>query len=57
MRGDLKEVYKILRGMERMDSQMLFLRVEKLSLGNIGLRCVGKRFEEICEASCLHRGW
>jgi len=29
LRGDLIEVYKIMRGMDRMDSQKLFHRVEE----------------------------
>ena len=29
LRGDLKEVYKIMRGVDRMDSQKFFPRVEE----------------------------
>jgi len=38
MRGDLKQVYKMIRGIDRVDSQRLFPRVEQIIKGNINLR-------------------
>ena len=60
LRGNLIEVYKIMRGMDRVDSQKLFPRVaETITTGarfNIGLRCEGQGLKEMYEANFLHRG-
>ena len=39
LRGDLIEVYKIMRGMDRVGSQKLFPWWKSQLLGGIGLRC------------------
>ena len=38
LRGDLTEVYKIMRGIDQLDSQHLFPRSGSLKLEGIGLR-------------------
>ena len=53
LRGDLIEVYKIMRGMDRVDSQKLFPRWKSQLLGSIGLRCEGQSLKEMHEASCF----
>ena len=45
------EVYKIMRGMDRVDSQKLFPRVEESITRGIGLRCEGQGLKEMYEAS------
>ena len=40
-----------MRGMDRVDSQKLFPRVEELLLGGIGLMCEGQGLKEMYEAS------
>ena len=55
LRGDLIEVYKIMRGMDRVDSQKLFPRVEE-SITR-GHRCEGQGLKQMYEANFLHSGW
>ena len=57
LRGDLIEVYQIMRGMARVDSQKLFPRWKSQLLGGISLRCEGQGLKEMYEASFFHRGW
>ena len=56
LRGKLIEVYKIMRGMDRVDSQELFPRVEESITRGIGLRCEGQVLKEMYEADFLYRG-
>ena len=44
LRGDLVEVYKIMSGMDRVDSQMLFPRVEKSSSRGHRFKVHGEKF-------------
>ena len=44
LRGGLIEVYKIMRGMDRADSQMLFPRVEKSSTRRCRFKVHGEKF-------------
>ena len=53
LRGDLIEVYKIMRGMDRVGSQKLFPWWKSQLLGGIGLRCEGQGLKERSEASFL----
>ena len=57
LRGDLIEVYKIMRSMDRVDSQKLFPRVEESITRGISLRCEGQGLKEMYEAGFLHRRW
>ena len=45
LRGDLIEVYKIMRGMDRVDSQKLFPRVEESITGGHRFKVRGARFK------------
>ena len=45
LRGDLIEVYKIMRGMDRVDSQKLFPRVEKSITRGHRFKVRGPRFK------------
>ena len=44
LRGDLIEVYKVMSGMDRVDSQMLFPRVEKSSTRGHRFKVRGEKF-------------
>jgi len=44
LRGDLIEVYKIMRGMDRVGSQKLFPRVEKSSTRGHRFKVCGEKF-------------
>jgi len=44
LRGDLIEVYKIMRGMDRVNSQMLFPRVEESSTRRHKFKVCGEKF-------------
>ena len=57
LRGDLIEVYKIMRGMDRVDSQNFFPGWKSQLLGGVGLRCEGQGLKEMYEADFLHREW
>ena len=54
LRGNLIEVYKIMRGMDRMDIQKLFPRLED---SITRLKCERQGLKEMYEADFLHRGW
>ena len=47
MRGDLIEVYKIMRGIDRVDSQKLFLRVQVSITRGHRLEVRGARFKDV----------
>ena len=46
LRGDLIELYKIMRGMDRVDSQKLFPRVEESIIRGYRFKVRGARFKE-----------
>jgi len=55
--GDLIGVYEIMRGMDRMESQKLFPRVEESITMGHRFKVRGARFKSDDEAGFLHRGW
>ena len=57
LRGNLMEVYKLMRGMDRVDSQKIFPRVEESITRGHRLKVRGQGLKEMYEASFLHRGW
>ena len=58
MRGDLIEVYKIMKGMDIVDSQMLFPKVEKSSTRGHRFKVRGEMFRgDVRVKFFLHRGW
>ena len=55
LRGDLIEVYKMMRGMDRVDSQKRFPGWKSQLPGGTGLRCEGQGLKEMYEADHSHR--
>ena len=51
LRGDLIEVYKIMRGMDRVDCQKLFPRAEESITRGHRFKVRGARFKEMYKAS------
>ena len=57
LRGDLIEVYKIMRGIDRVNNWKLFPRTEMTITREHKLKIRGERFSGDVRGSFLHRGW
>jgi len=57
MRGDLIEVYKMMRGIDRVGVQILFPRVDELLQGGITIRFMVEDIGRMLEVGSLLREW
>jgi len=57
MRGDLIEVYKMVRGIDRVDSQILFPRVDVAITRGYNFKLSGERYRGDVKCSLLREWW
>ena len=58
LRGDLIEVYKIMRGIDRLDNQHLFPKVGESKTRGHRFKVRGERYKRVQRGNCFtHRGW
>ena len=57
LRGELIEVYKIVRGIDQLDSQHLFPKAGESKTRGHRFKVRGERYKRVQGAIFSHRGW